>query len=479
MNYFQLSSNKALKPAIRLMLILFPFSFSFQMHAQSQFIGFWNGITELQGMPMRAVFEISSLKPGSEFGVFKSPDQNDGELSISDIRIKSDSIFIDVASIKVRFEGLFIPNTGKIAGKIVQSGQDYPITLQRELIESAVYRPQEPQAPFPYYFENVRFENKKAGIQLAGTLTLPAKKGSFPMVVLISGSGPQDRNEEIFEHKPFLVLADYLAKNGIGCLRYDDRGVGESEGDFAAATSYDFASDVEAAVAYLQSRRTSGVIGLMGHSEGGIIAPMVGAENPDIAFIVSLAGIGVPIDQILYQQSIDIAMAEGVDRASAEVEAGRSAELIAILKAESNSAIALEKCSLKFDDLFESYKSLLPNYEEFKNAQLSSMATPWMHVLLNLDPGTYWSRVKCPVLAINGSKDVQVNMDQNLRAIEQFLIAGNNEDFTISPLKDHNHLFQRCSTGAVSEYGKIEMTVSPTALDLIVEWIRPRFAVKD
>src|SRR5690606_29142835 len=234
--------------------------------------GTWNGKLEFQGVQLRMVVNISQNEAGEYNGTMDSPDQGAKGIPLSNITFSNNSLAFSVPAAGVQYKRDL--KDGIITGTFSQAGTSLPLNLSKGL---GVNRPQEPKAPFPYYSEDITFKNEKEGITLAGTLTLPEKTGNYPAVILISGSGPSNRNEEIADHKPFLLLADHLTKNGIAVLRFDDRGVGESGGDFQKATSADFATDVEAAFKYLKTRPeiNKKKIGLLGHSEGGMIAPMV------------------------------------------------------------------------------------------------------------------------------------------------------------------------------------------------------------
>ena len=274
--------------------------------------GQWNGVLKVQGMQLRLVFNISKTDAGYT-ATMDSPDQGAKGIPVTTTTFENPKIKFEVASARIGYEGEFKDN--EIVGTFKQAGQEFPMNLSRKAIEKEVVkRPQEPKKPFSYYTEEVTFQNPKANISLAGTLSLPKKEGIFPVVIMITGSGPQNRDEELMGHKPFLVIADYLTKNGIAVLRYDDRGIGESTGDFKTATSADFATDVESAVAYLKTRKeiNKKKIGLVGHSEGGMIAPMIAAKSKDINFIVLLAGTGIQGDKLLLLQQELIARVSGL-----------------------------------------------------------------------------------------------------------------------------------------------------------------------
>lgn len=261
--------------------------------------GEWNGLLKVQGIQLRLVFNVAKTDSGY-LSTMDSPDQGANDIPVTTTTFDHPKIIFEVKNIGIEYIGEL--KGEEIIGTFKQGGQEFSMDLSREEIEKVVVkRPQEPTEPYPYYSEDVTFKNATADISLAGTLTLPKKKGKYPVVILISGSGPQNRDCDLLGHKSFLVISDYLTRNGIGVLRYDDRGVEESTGDFDNATSADFATDVESAVEYLKSRKEIDKknIGLVGHSEGGLIAPMVAAESEDIAFIVLLAGTGIQGDQLL------------------------------------------------------------------------------------------------------------------------------------------------------------------------------------
>lgn len=325
-------------------------------------------------------------------------------------------------------------------------------------------RPQEPRKPYPYREEDVSYKNQAQGNTLAATLTIPAGKGPFPAVVLITGSGPQDRDESLMGHKPFLVLSDYLTRKGIVVLRADDRGVGKSTGEFSGATTADFATDTEAGIAYLKTRPEVNpkLIGLVGHSEGGVIAPMIAARRSAVAFIVMLAGPGVPGDEIIVKQAELLAQSVGKSRQEAAKAAEKQRKILNIVK-EDVDPDSLDK------QLHEELSG------ELSGAQISAilrqMNIRWLRYFLTYDPALALGKVTCPVLALNGSKDLQVPPDQNLPPIRKALAVGGNKNFEVDELPGLNHLFQTAKTGAPAEYSEIEETISPMVLEKIAAWI--------
>jgi pimeloyl-ACP methyl ester carboxylesterase len=325
-------------------------------------------------------------------------------------------------------------------------------------------RPQEPVKPYPYREEDVLYDNKVSGNQLAGTLTIPSGSGPFPAVVLITGSGPQDRDESIMGHKPFLVLADHLTRKRIAVLRVDDRGVGKSTGTFATATTADFATDVEAGIAYLKTRQEIDArqIGLIGHSEGAIIAPMIAARNHNVAFIVMMAGSGVPGDDIIVAQVELLSENAGQSHAAAMKAGARQREILALLKQNQDTA-SLEKA------LREKLAGQV--LESRISTAVAQLTSPWYRYFIAYDPGPALRKVTCPVLALNGEKDLQVPPMQNLPAIRKELEAAGNKNFEVDELPGLNHLFQTARTGSPEEYPEIEETISPKVLEIISGWI--------
>ncbi|SMG49202.1 hypothetical protein SAMN05661096_03580 [Marivirga sericea] len=345
----------------------------------------------------------------------------------------------------------------------------YPLTAQDIKIGP---RPQEPTEPYPYFSEDIMFQNKEANITLSGTLTLPNGQTDFPIVVLISGSSAHNRNQEVAGHKPFLVIADYLTSNGIGVLRYDDRGVGQSEGEYEIAAYAEIASDVESAVAYLKSRKdvNSKKIGLIGHSGGGLIAPLVASRRKDISFIVMMAAPAIPGYELILLQTETLNKAKGISDDKTQVE-------LAFYESIFSAVIESSDLDETRSDLSASFKAQpesLP--EEVKvedvNKILQIFTAAWFQNFLQYDPSVALEQVDCPVLAINGAKDLQIPGEENLDAIKLALDKGGNDMVTIKKMPKLNHLFQEADTGLPDEYSTIEQTFSPLALEEIEAWIK-------
>jgi uncharacterized protein len=436
----------------------------------SDVTGDWIGTLDTGALKLRIVFHITNTTDGLK-ATMDSPDQSVSGIAASAVRLDGSSVTVEVARINGVFEGKASSDLATLDGTWKQGPGSAPLKLKRvqdaksELAPPS--RPQNPQKPYPYREEDVIYDNKSAGNKLAGTLTIPTGKGPFPAVVLITGSGPQDRDESLMGHKPFLVLSDYLTRQGIAVLRVDDRGVAKSTGDFATATTADFATDTEAGIAYLKTRPEVDAkkIGLIGHSEGGVIAPMIAARNRDVAFIVMLAGSGVPGDQIIVAQTELISEASGMSHDQAMKAGARQGEFMDLIRQTSDQA-ALEK---------QLHEKLAPQMPEAQiGAAIRQLTSPWLRYFINYDPAIALRKVTCPVLALNGGKDLQVPPKQNLPAIRKALEAAGNKDFETDELPGLNHLFQTAKTGSPSEYAQIEETMSPVALEKIAGWILKR-----
>ena len=293
---------------------------------------------------------------------------------------------------------------------------------------------------------------------------------------MITGSGPQNRDEELMGHKPFWVIADYLSRNGIAVLRFDDRGVAKSQGNFAEATSADFATDAEAAFEFLNDnpKINHTEIGFIGHSEGGLIAPMVAASNPEVGFIISLAGPGVTGQQIIIRQSQEIGRLSGESEAQIKESTETNKKLYAILRKEKDNKKAEVKILALYKEILERKKTSKDDTEKAVNqlkATFGAATYTWFRYFIMTNPATFWKKVECPVLAMNGEKDLQVSANENLPAIEKALKSSGNNSIKTVKLPELNHLFQHCKTGLPSEYGNIEETFSPEALKIITDWI--------
>ena len=340
-------------------------------------------------------------------------------------------------------------------------------------------RPQEPKPPFPYAAEDVSYRNEAAGIRLAGTLTRPQAGGPFASVLLITGAGSQDRDETLFGHKPFLVIADHLTRRGLAVLRVDDRGVGRSDRSPGGATTQDSAGDVLAGVAYLKTRADIDPtrIGLAGHSEGANIAAIVAAGSPEIRFIIMLAGAGVPGDAILFMQAAALARARGASAEAIEWDRSVRARVYELLKSEVNGVADTTRRQTLLDQLPPAPgASDQASARQLGAALLKVGSGAWYRHFLSYDPAPTLVKVKCPVLVLIGENDVQVPPEENVRAIRRALVAGGNTDHTAIIPPRLNHFYQTSVTGLPDEYARIEETFAPTVLELMTGWILKRVA---
>jgi fermentation-respiration switch protein FrsA (DUF1100 family) len=388
-------------------------------------------------------------------------------IAVTAAKVQGYRVTFRVDSVGAYFDGIVMNEGNRLDGEWHQ-GAILPFVLAREGMATAPRRPQTPHPPFPYTEQNVKFASLARGIFLDGTLTIPPGQGPFPAVYLITGSGPQDRDETNLGHKPFRVIADYLSRRGVVVLRADDRGAGKSNGDFNSATTRDFADDAAGAVQFLKSREFVSHIGLIGHSEGGIIAPMVASDPAlgarDVDFLVLLAAPGVPGDQVIIEQQMLVSRAMGVPERLIERNREQERKILSIARSEHDPEIARSKMRAALGDFGNNPLNML-------SFRLDEAASPWFHFLVNYDPGPALRALKQPVLALNGSLDVQVPPEQNLPAITWELEAGANPDYEVVKLAGLNHFFQTAETGSPAEYGQIEETISPVALNLIGEWI--------
>lgn len=454
-------------------------SIAVMVQAQSP-VGDWEGTLEAPGLKLKIVFHVTA-KGDQYSATMDSPDQGAMGIAVTETSFADSKLSIKISNLGASYEGQVDNASENIKGVFKQGGATIPLNLSKAVGETAKpNRPQEPQKPFPYKEEEVKYDNPQAeGVTLAGTLTLPKGAGPFPAVILISGSGPQNRDEELMGHKPFLVLADHLTKQGIAVLRYDDRGVAGSTGDFATATSADFATDVEAGMAFLKTRKDINTkqIGLMGHSEGGLIAPMVAAKSKEVAFAVLLAGPGVSgTDVLLLQQELIgkaggasddlLAMNQKINKRLYELIIKHEDDLPKA-KAGIKEYMDTEIKRLSEDDQTK-MKAGLANFDQ----SFQQVSSPWFRFFLAYDPASSIEKMSCPVLAINGAKDLQVDAEQNLPAIEKALKKGGNKNYEIKTLSNMNHLFQTSTTGNPAEYAQLTETFSPIALNMVSDWLK-------
>jgi hypothetical protein len=444
---------------------------------RDRFVGDWQGVLVVGTSKLRLSL---SVKPDSAVGLrgqMVSIDQG-GAVVPAQMNLRGDTLIVSMPSANGTYTAVATPAGDSLHGFWSQ-GSPLPLSMGRGAAPAAVAkaRPQDPKPPFPYHSQDVTVSSV-AGVTLAGTVLIPNGPGPFPAVVFVTGSGPQDRDETLLGHHPFLVIADYLARHGIASLRYDDRGVAHSTGNFATSTSADFADDAEAAVRFL--RGVPGIsrdrVGIIGHSEGGLIGPMVAARSRDVAFVVMMAGPGIPGDSILLLQQRLIALAGGAPAARVDVTIATNRRMFRAVKTAVDSAAAAA-------NLNATRNEMLADVPEAQRAAagaqldqgIKELEQPWMRYFLRYDPRPTLRKVTVPVLALGGTLDLQVPPEENLTAIDAALKEGGNRDYRVVRLPGLNHLFQTATTGAPSEYEKIDETVSPSALELMASWINQHF----
>lgn len=460
-------------------IILFSLIFISQGVFSQDISGTWYGGLDIQGQKLPLVIHISE-KNKVYSSTFDSPLQGAKGIAVEKTTFINNELILDATVVGFIYKGKL--SNQKIEGNFSQNGMNLPMTLTRNEEKTVQNRPQTPIKPYPYETTDVSFKNDIQGNLLAGTIAAPKNfDKKAPILVMITGSGAQNRDEELFGHKPFLVISDYLARKGIATLRLDDRGVGASEKGKEGATSEDFATDINSAVQYLQKNGYTN-IGLIGHSEGGMIAPMVANKNKNVKFLVLLAGPGIPINELLYKQTYDIGKISGEteeDLKSNEIVAKKIYEFIKNYKGKNLKADLKKMIVANLTILAQSQ----PNAEGIsvaeEQAAIEKMAEdqavlvedPWYLYFINYNPDQYLSTIKIPVLALNGSLDLQVSAKENLAGIKKSLTKAGNKKFEIVQFDDLNHLFQTAKTGNPTEYGQIEETFSPNVLEKISDWV--------
>lgn len=422
-------------------------------------VGYWGGELDVQGVKLEVFFDIAKGSNGYE-SKLDVPVQGARGVKVDATTFNGMDVGMEIKSLGVTFKGIYA--YGIITGTFSQNGYNLPLTL-RKAQRIVTIRPQEPKAPFPYKAEEVKFKNTKEGITLAGTLTTPEGNGKVPAVVLITGSGQQNRDEEMFEHKPFAVIADYLSRRGIAVLRFDDRGMGSSEQGKADATTLDLSYDAEAAVNFLKETGRFSSVGVLGHSEGCIISFMLGARKLT-DFVVSLSGPAVKGSEILSAQQDSLYRLMGMPRET--INAMKSTFKDCFLIIDNSETVAGARPEI------ESLVSTLP--EQVRTELVNQFMNPWMFFFCKYNPARDIAMTECPALIINGKKDMQVPYSQNVPVYRRIAAEHPNTRFEIHEIDGLNHLLQHCATGNTTEYITIDETIAPEVLDLIAIFISKR-----
>ncbi|MBC8470667.1 MAG: alpha/beta fold hydrolase [Planctomycetes bacterium] len=463
---------------IFLLAVLISSDLAFSVQPNTSIVGSWMS----KPGQFNIVFRVSKNEDGSFDAYTDFPGEEAWDIPVDLILPGSMDVRFDIYNIRCAYEGKISLNGRSIDGKFKgPDGGGMPLVLEK--VDNPPVRtskrPQEPKKPYPYKEELVSFENRLDKVTLAGTLTLPESPGPYPAVLLLSGSGGSDRDQLIWGHRSFLVLADYLTRQGIAVLRYDDRGVGRSTGNYDASTFEDFKRDALAGVEYLKTlpQINTEKIGLAGHSEGAAIAPLVAAESTDVAFMVLMAAPGLSDDfEGLLKQFTDGYRSKGASRKAITFKASVLRNIFYTIRQEDD----LEVARSKIKNLLQKAKPELAKFSanERQKIELESMDTykfdwmlsPGFSSILRYNPEKTLMKVKCPVLALHGDRDMQIPKE-NLKGIEATLKTGGNHQYLVKEFSGLNHLFQTAKTGSPSEYAKIEETISPIVLNMMSDWI--------
>jgi pimeloyl-ACP methyl ester carboxylesterase len=454
--------------------LLISFLFTLPVILSQEAVGTWHGLLDV-GQKLRLDIHIS--KSGDTYsGKLDSPDQGAKDIPATKVEFTNNKLIFEVKNLGVSYSGNL--KSDSIDGIFKQGGFSTKLLLTRSIVElKAANRPQNPIGPFDYLEEEVSFENKVEKFNLSGSLTYPKGKGPFPAVILVSGSGAQDRNEEIFEHKPFWVIADYLTNQGFAVLRYDDRGTAKSEGNFETATSVELANDAEGALDYLKAnpKINAAKICIAGHSEGAMLAVILASRRKDIHSIVLLAGPGIQGGELLLLQQYLINKVSGVPEKSNKAMQRFNRKIYKIVMNQSNVTDSKPIIEKKIRKALKNTKNEdVPGYsskEQLIQESLSNICNPWMFYFIKYDPKKDLENVNCHVLALNGSKDLQVPPKENLGAMQKY-IPISDKTRVFRELPNLNHLFQECESGNPQEYRTIEQTIQPEVLKILGDWLK-------
>lgn len=453
-------------------LLLITLLFLYPIIGNSQeIIGSWAGELEIQGMKLPLIVNIKEAN-GVLTSTLDSPKQGAKDIPVKETFFKEGNLSLNASDLGIAYQGKW--NNGKIEGTFKQGNMELPLVLEKNVGQKdyGFKRPQTPKGPFSYGTEDVTFVNPSDKNTLAGTISIPKDKKNFPIVILITGSGAQNRDEELFGHKPFAVIADDFAKKGIATLRLDDRGIGGSSKVDKKPTTADFATDINAAVEFL-SQKGYATIGLLGHSEGGMIAPMVATMNKKVKFIISMAGPGIKCTDLLLKQVEQGELLAGEKPEKVKFDVETSKKVYEFINTYTGNDLQNDLETLYRNEVkkYTTDIALSEKLEQEAISEAKTLSNPWFVYFLKFNPQDYISKLKIPVLAINGSKDFQVDAVSNLEGFKQGLTKAGNKKFEVVNFEGLNHLFQECKTGAFSEYVEIEQTMAPKVLDKMSSWI--------
>ena len=446
----------------------------------------WSGTLNAGGQKIELRLHLIQAADKTYTSNWDVPAQKAKGIPSSKTELKNNQLSIEIKMIGGSYIGSFNAGGDTIQGTWGQSGMNFPLNLtplKIGQVETVVVKLQTPKTPFPYAVKDFLYEGVNTKLTYGATLTYPNDNAKHPLIILITGSGRQDRDETIFDHKPFAVIADFLTKQGFAVLRVDDRGAGKSSGDFSQSTTADFGLDVEEHINYAKtlSMVDANKIGLLGHSEGGLIAPMVAARNKSVAFVILMAGPGVSIAELMASQNEMVLKSAGISQAAIDAYLPLYKQIMqaCIIAKDKQTAITNtnELTKVWFDKTDKAYVKTTTNIgseldiDKFATAMAETLSTNWWKYFAAYNPQPVLQKLKCPVLAINGSADIQVPASDNLKGIEAALKKAGNKQFVIKQFEGLNHLFQKCSKCTVPEYGELDITIEPEVLDYIGAWL--------
>ena len=441
-------------------------------------LGRWEGFLQFPNKNFLLVADISLDKENNIKVKLSSPQQKAFSVLVDSLEFNKSKISFKVSNVKAAYEGEFKIDSSEIVGTWRQEKFNVPLIFYREGELGRLNRPQYPFRPYSYNSDSVTFKNKRDNVVLGGTFTYPKSDGLFPTILLINGMGPQDRDESMYGHKPFLIISDYLTKKGFAVLRVDDRGTGLSTGDFDHSTTMDFANDAQSAINYLKTKDNvdTSKIGIIGFNEGGLIAAMLSVKSDDIKYIVLLATPGIPGREILLDQTTIMQKKLGIPEEEITKDLRLNTSIFNTIEHENDTSLVRKKLKKIYKSFIASLGEKYAFSKKYNvrniDKQINFMTKPWFRFYLTYDPAKTFEKVKCPLLILYGEKDLQIEPEKNNAAIEKALQKGGNQSFKSMILPDLNHLFQECKTGSPSEYPEIKQTFSPKAMQIIADWIK-------